>query len=646
MKNPLLLAAALCATLLLSTGARADVRLPRFSSNGVVLQRDTAWKLWGQATPGEKMEVRLDGKTIGRTAARSRDWSLSLAAQPAGGPHRIEVIAKNRIVLEDVYFGDLWIASGQSNMELPMARVRVKYPDDVARADFGLIRFFRTPKAADFARPRFDFESGEWRHVTPDSVPDLSAVAFFFARQLFAQKQVAIGIIDNSYGGSAAESWLSEEALTAFPNYLKQARRYRDPAYLNRIKDADAKKNRDWYADLDANDRGLHANPRWFADDVQVADWPVTSLPGFWQDRGIVAGNGVVWFRRQVTLPASSAKQPATLVLGRIVDADTVYVNGVEVGHTTYQYPPRRYALGAGVLRAGQNTITVRVTSSRDKGGFVTDKPYSLEVGGQHYDLRGEWRYRVGAEAQPLPPDVYVAYKPPLGFYNALLAPLSKLRIKGVIWYQGESNTGDPEEYARSFPALIRDWRKLFDQGNFPFLFVQLANYLPGSAQPVESQWAATREAQRHALAEPNTAMVVAIDTGEWNDIHPLNKKDVGERLALAARKLAYGEDIVASGPLFRALQVEGERVVLRFDNVGSGLSCKGDRLRGFAIAGPEGPFVWAHAQIVNDVVVISSDRVPQPTRVRYAWADNPNDANLYNREGLPASPFEASLSP
>jgi len=642
----LLLATAVCLALSLPSPARADVVLPRFLASGAVLQRETAWTLWGQAKPGEKIEVRLDGKSIGRTTARSRDWSLPLAAQPAGGPHRIEVIAENSVVLDDVYFGDLWLASGQSNMELPMGRVQVKYPDAVARASYPQMRFFRAPKEADFERPRFDFSAGQWRVVTPESVRDMSAVAFFFAQQIQAHHSIPIGIIDNSYGGSAVESWMSEQALKAFPQHLEQARRYRDAAYLARIKDADAKKNQAWSAGVDAGDQGLRAEPKWFENDVSEALWRSVEMPGLWQDRGVIAGNGVVWFRRELTLPASAAGQAALLVLGRIVDADTAYVNGVEVGHTTYQYPPRRYPVPAGLLRAGKNTITVRVTNQRDKGGFVADKPYVLSVGGEDHELTGTWKYRVGVEAQPLAPDEYVGYKPPLGFYNALLAPLAKLRIKGVIWYQGETNSGNPDEYTRSFPALIRDWRKTFNQGNFPFLFVQLASFMPASAQPTESSWAATREAQRGALAEPNTAMAVAIDAGEWNDIHPLNKKDVGERLALAARKLAYGESIVASGPLFRSLEAHGNQLVLSFDQVGGGLLCKDDRLREFAVAGADGRFVWARAEIRGDQVVVSSERVPQPTRVRYAWADNPDKANLYNREGLPAAPFEARLPP
>lgn len=644
--SSLVLAAALGVAMLLPLRARANVELPRFLGSGAVLQRDAAWKLWGKAAAGEKIEARLDGHSLGRTTARSRDWSLALAAQPAGGPHRLEVIGKNHIVLDDVYFGDLWIASGQSNMELPMARVQIEYPDAVGRASYPLIRFFRAPKDVDFERPRFDFSAGEWRPVTPKSVLDMSAVAFFFAQHLQAHHSVPIGIIDNSYGGSAVESWMSERALKAYPEHLEEAKRYRDAAYLNRIKAADAKKNQAWSADVDGRDLGLLEKPKWFENDVAEERWQAVEVPGLWPDRGVIAGNGVVWFRRDVMIAEPAADAPATLVLGRIVDADTAYVNGVEVGHTTYQYPPRRYVVPPGLLHAGRNTIAVRVTSNRDKGGFVADKPYSLEVGGKQYDLTGSWKYRVGVEAQPLAPDVYVGYKPPLGFYNALLAPLAKLRIKGVIWYQGETNTGNPEEYASSFPALIRDWRKTFGQGNFPFLYVQLANFMPASAQPVESQWAATREVQRRTLTEPNTAMAVAIDTGEWNDIHPLDKRDVGERLALAARKLAYGEDIVYSGPLFRSLAVQGNRAVLRFDHVGSGLVCKGDRLREFAVAGRDGKFAWAHAAIVGDEVVVYSDRVPQPSIVRYAWADNPDKANLYNREGLPASPFEARVAP
>lgn len=436
---------------------------------------------------------------------------------------------------------------------------------------------------------------------------------------------------------------MSEEALKAFPHHLEKAVKYRYDDYLNKLKQADKKKNDAWYANINDNDSGLKEKPQWFAAEYDASSWKTIKLPAFWEDEGVDAKNGVVWFRKEITLPASAAGKPARLMLGRIVDADTAYVNGMQVGNITYQYPPRRYTVPENVLQAGENSIVVRVISNAGKGGFVKDKPYWLEVGGQKIDLTGEWRYRVGVRSEPLQGDRFTSYKQPLGFYNAMLAPLLDTKIKGVIWYQGETNTGRPEEYVELFPAMIRDWRKQFDQGNFPFIYAQLTNFMEANELPVESQWAETRDAQLKALKEPNTAMAVLIDVGEWNDIHPLNKKAVGDRLALAARKLAYGEkDIVYSGPLFKSMKIKGNKAILSFDHVGGGLVYKGDELRGFAVAGSGGKFVWAEARIKDDEIIVWSEEISEPVKVRYAWADNPDTANLYNKEGLPASPFQA----
>lgn len=630
-------------TLALSTVVVADVRLPRLVSDGVVLQRDTPFALWGWADAGEAVEVLLDGKSLGSVKAGQAEWSLPMGAQPAGGPHTIEVIGNNRVAVKDVYFGDVWVAAGQSNMELPMERVKEKYGEAIATANYPLIRHFRVPKEADFKQPRADFTGGSWQAADPQAVLNFSAAAFFFARQIHEKYQVPIGIINNSYGGSAAESWMSEEALKAFPHYLETAVKYRYDDYLNKLKQADQKKNDAWYANINENDRGLTEKPQWFAAEYDASSWKTISLPAYWEDEGVEAKNGVVWFRKEITLPASAAGKPARLMLGRIVDADTAYVNGVEVGSITYQYPPRRYTVPENVLQAGKNSIVVRVTSNAGKGGFVKDKPYWLEVDGHKTDLTGEWRYRVGVRSEPLQGDRFVSHMQPLGFYNAMLAPILKTKIKGVIWYQGESNTGRPSEYVELFPAMIRDWRKQFDQGNFPFIYAQLPNFEEAREQPVESNWAETRDAQLKALSEPNTAMAVLIDAGEWNDIHPLNKKAVGERLALAARKLAYGEkNIVYSGPLFKSMKIKGNKAILRFDHVGGGLVHKGDELRGFAVAGSDGKFVWAKARIKDNKAVVWSEEVSEPVKVRYAWADNPDKANLYNEEGLPASPFQA----
>jgi sialate O-acetylesterase len=308
----------------------------------------------------------------------------------------------------------------------------------------------------------------------------------------------------------------------------------------------------------------------------------------------------------------------------------------------SYQYPPRKYDIAPDVLKPGKNLITVRVISNIGRGGFIKDKPYRLVAGGTEIDLSGEWRYQLGTTMEPLAAPIFIRWKP-AGLYNAMIAPLLNQAIKGVIWYQGESNTKDPAEYHKTFPVLIADWRGKWNQGDFPFLYVQLANFMEAKDQPSASQWAELREAQLQALRMARTGMAVSIDLGEWNDIHPLNKKDVGKRLALGARKIAYGESkTVHSGPVYRSMEINKNKIILSFNNTGGGLSAGGDgKLSQFAIAGADKKFEWAEARIEgNNKVVVWSVAIPDPVAVRYAWADNPQGANLYNKEGLPASPF------
>jgi len=368
--------------------------------------------------------------------------------------------------------------------------------------------------------------------------------------------------------------------------------------------------------------------------------WRRMNVPGYWAATELGAVNGVVWFRKDVEVPASMIGKPAELNLGRIVDADSVFINGVFVGTTSYQYPPRWYSLPPNVLKAGPNTVVVRVISNIGKGGFVLDKPYQIVCEGGTIDLKGPWLYRLGARMEPLASQTFIRWKP-LGLFNAMLAPLLNYAIKGVIWYQGESNAERPIEYRDLFPAVIRDWRAKWNQGDFPFLFVQLPNFMEAKDQPSESNWALLREAQLRTLSLPRTGMAVAIDIGEWNDIHPLNKKDVGKRLALAAQKVAYADDkVVYSGPIYQSMKVDGDKIIIAFTNTGSGLVARGEELKTFAIAGSDKRFVWAKAKIENNRVVVWSEMVSNPVAVRYAWADNPEGANLYNAEGLPASPF------
>ncbi|HCV42588.1 MAG TPA: sialate O-acetylesterase, partial [Bacteroidetes bacterium] len=386
-----------------------------------------------------------------------------------------------------------------------------------------------------------------------------------------------------------------------------------------------------------------YRDPRcpWYDPTLKETDWAVMDIPGYWADTKLGGVNGVVWFRRTFTVSTSMLGLRAKLNLGRIVDADSVYVNGVFIGTTSYQYPPRRYVIPSDVLKEGENTIVVRIINSADKGGFVLDKAYEIVVGKETIDLRGKWRYRLGATMEPLASQTFIRWKP-LGLYNAMIAPLLNYRIMGAVWYQGEANTRSAFEYRTLLPAMIGNWRNDWKEGNFPFVFAQLPNFMEAKSQPSESDWAMLRESQLKTLAVPNTGMGVTIDLGEWNDIHPLNKKDVSKRLFLGAQRIAYGdEDVIASGPLYESMRIDGQKVILTFSNIGGGLISKGNaELQCFAVAGADRKFDWANARIEGNSVVIWSDKVLNPVAVRYAWADNPDGANLYNVEGLPASPF------
>ena len=478
------------------------------------------------------------------------------------------------------------------------------------------------------------------------------AATFFFARSIYNEYKIPIGIINSSVGGTPIEAWISEEGLKEFPQLTGRIEKLKDTSFLNPIMRSAGRRPDQSQRPRDT-DKGMSSPIPWYDISYVPQGWHKFWLPGYWDDQGVKDLHGVVWFRKEINVPGSLVGKQARLFMGRIVDADNVYVNGTISGNTTYQYPPRRYNLPAGLLKPGRNIIVVRVTNNSGKGGFVPDKPYYLVVGSDTIDLRGEWLYKVGQVFRPSAfesgagPQLISMQNEPSGLYNTMVAPVINYRIKGVLWYQGETNTSRPQEYMKLLPALISDWRNKWQQGYIPFLYVQLPNFMEVRYLPSESQWAELRFSQLKSLSVPNTAMAVTIDAGEWNDIHPLGKKIVGERLALAARKLAYGNDkIVCSGPVFKSLSKDGNSLIIEFDNTGSGLMVKGGGdLYYFALAGADRKFVWAEASIQNNSVVVRSDEIKDPVYVRYAWADNPEGANLYNIEGLPASPFEASVN-
>lgn len=609
----------------------AAVKLPQLVSNGMVLQRDEPLKIWGWADPSEKVNVEFLGESYSTKADKKGDWQLELPAMKTGGPYAMQI---NDIELTNILIGDVWLASGQSNMELQIRRVTDKYAEEISKINTTQIRLFRSSTRENAENEKADYPNGKWLSATPENSMEFSAVAWFFAEEINDTQHVPVGIISTAIGGSPAEAWLSKEKVTTFLDPWLAKKTKIDS--LSALRKADSEPF-NYGVEINENDPGVGL---WSKDDVDVSDWPTVSIPGYWSDKGVDLKNGSIWFYKEFELPESLAGKEAILRMGRIIDSDSTFVNGTFVGNITYQYPPRIYTIPEGLLKAGKNKVMVRVFSQGGHGGFVEEKPYEVRIGKEVIDLTGNWRYHIGAELNPPRGFGGLSFRPG-GLYNSLINPMKNYAVKGVIWYQGETNAGRGFEYRQLFKDVILDWRLQLDQPDLPFLFVQLANLGIPNKQPVNSGWAETRDAQRRALELPNTGMAVAFDIGEWNDIHPLNKKEVGHRLAIEAEKVAYGNDeIVSSGPLYKSMEVKDGSIVLTFESLGSGIYAN-SLLEGFQIAGDDGNFVWAKAVVINkNTLKVWSEKVSEPKAVRYAWDDNPAGANLKNKEGLPASPF------
>lgn len=631
---------AICLFALIVNSSKAQIKLPRLIRDSMILQRDAKINVWGWASIGEKVEVKIDGKSYRTTTTDDGKWKLQLLPMKAGGPYTMEIKGQNKITLHEILIGDVWLCSGQSNMVHQMELHGVRYADEIANANYPQIRHFWVPNIANLQGPQDDLNGGFWKWANPTDVKEFSAVAYFFAKKIFEKYHVPIGLINASYGGTPIEAWMSEESLKEFPVELSTVAKNKDTGYVNSL-------NRKAFIGSGAinrpEDKGI--SEQWFNPSYSPKGWRQIAIPGFWEDQGVHDLDGVVWYRREINIPAFMANVPAKVFLGRIVDADVLYINGKQVGTTGYMYPQRRYQLTNGILKPGKNLFVIRVTNNSGKGGFVPDKPYQLISGKDTIDLTGYWQYKVGQVNVPqtgFSGGGIAAQNQPTALFNAMLNPVVNYTIKGFLWYQGESNSGKPDEYAKLQPAMIADWRHKWNEGNVPFLFVQLPGFGDFNYLPSESQWAKFREAQQMSLSVPNTAMAVAIDVGEWNDIHPDHKKEVGDRLAAAAKKIAYNEnDVLYAGPTFKSSVIDGNKIVISFSNIGGGLTTSdGEALGEFAIAGADKKFVWAKAVIDGDKVIVSSKYVDSPKYVRYAWADNPVQPNLTNKEGLPAPPF------
>jgi sialate O-acetylesterase len=614
---------------------QAKVKLPVLVSDGMVLQRDTKLKIWGSSSPSEKVEVEFIGKTYQTKADKQGNWKVEFPPLAAGGPYSMKV---NDVEIRNILIGDVWLCSGQSNMELPVRRVLDLYNDEIQKVNNPDIRLFRTLVRKDFQTPQTDYKDGSWLPATHENIMDFSAVAYFFAAELNRKYNVPVGLISTAIGGSPAESWLSEAYAKKYLDKWLAAQARIDSILTKEKLKAGGANHFNWFEELNRNDPGVS---HWSKAEVNVSDWPLMSLPGYWTEKGVDLPFGSIWFYKEFDVPDSLVNKEAILRLGRIIDSDSAFVNGTFVGTISYQYPPRIYKIQPGVLKPGKNILMVRVISQNGNGGFVEEKPYKILIGSQIIDLTGDWKYHTGAIMKQDSGTGPLQFRPG-GLYNGLISPIKGFQLKGVIWYQGESNTGRAKEYRQLFQDLIRDWRIQFNEPDLAFLYVQLANLGKPDKQPVESAWAELRDAQRQALQLPNTGMAVTYDIGEWNDIHPLNKKEVGRRLALESVRVAYHDSsVVSSGPLYQSMEISDNSIILTFKSSGSGLftNCL---LEGFQIAGADSLFVWANAVVLSrNKVKVWSESVTNPITVRYAWDGNPAGANLKNKEGLPASPFK-----
>ena len=617
------------------------IRMPRIFSSGMVLQREQPIPIWGWGAPGAEIIARLSSSAARARVDARGAWSLLLPPRSAGGPFQLIVRAgADSLVFSDVLLGDVWIASGQSNMEF-----QVKFAANAARAiaaaNDSTIREFKIPNSWSNT-PEADLAGGSWLPADVVHVGDFSAVAYFFVRHLRPAASTPIGIVNATWGGSNIETWISRPAqhLTDSDwSAIQQGELAHDRA----VRDSLRARIGDPLPETDA---GLvNGDPRWAAPALDDRAWSEIRVPAYWESQGYPGLDGIAWYRTTFSLDSADLRKDLSVLAAAIDDDDITWINGVEIGRTNGYNVQRRYRIPPRILRPGPNELAIRVTDGGGGGGI--NGPIWLNVAGESpRSLAGTWKFRVGRVV--FGTDGQRINKIPSVLYNKMVNPILPLAIKGVIWYQGESNANNEQQaraYRAQFATLIQNWRQAFTHGSrsFPFLWVQLPGFgTPDTIPQLHPAWSLQRESMDAALTAPHTGRAVAIDLGEANDIHPKDKEDVGARLALVARRVAYGENIAASGPAYAGFTVRGDTAIISFTPLRAGLRVRGDSLGGFAIAGADRRFVWASARIVGDRVYVWSDRVRRPAAVRYAWSNNPERANLYGADDLPAPPFRS----
>jgi len=626
-----------------------NIELHPIFTNNMVLQQKQDVPIWGTAEPGGEVIVELDGKEEKVTVDKNGKWQVNLPSIQAGGPYELVIRGEKTRVIKNVLVGEVWICSGQSNMEMAVSAswgIINNDKEEITNANYPEIRLFMVDKKMA-ETPQENLESEGWKECSPESVPVFSAVAYFFGRHLQSELNVPVGLIETAWGGTLVEAWTSGKTLKQFPEFTDLLENLTIDTSTDEEKVAAIKKKmNEWPDEIEKilKDKGIFDHG-FQNSDYNTNKWKTMELPTTWEQTGLEY-DGVVWFSKNVNIPKTWKGQDLTLSLGKINDYDITWFNGEKIGRGTDVSKLREYKIPSSLVKVGENKIVVHVLDIGNNGGiYGPAKKMNLSGSNDTISLVGNWKYeidpiKISVRKLPEKPTVNTGANRPTVLYNAMINPIIPYGIKGAIWYQGESNAERAYQYRTLFKSFINDWRREWNIGDFPFLFVQLANFKEVQEQPGDDSWAELREAQTMALDLPNTGMAVTIDIGDAKDIHPKNKQDVGKRLALNALAKVYKKDIPYSGPMYSSMNVEGNKINLKFTNTNGGLKAGGnDELKGFAIAGEDKKFVWAKAEIRGDEIIVWNNNVKKPVAVRYAWASNPI-CNLYNGAGLPASPF------
>ncbi|PKL90263.1 MAG: 9-O-acetylesterase [Ignavibacteriae bacterium HGW-Ignavibacteriae-2] len=631
-----------------------SIRTHNLFGDNMVFQQGSELLVWGWGEPGKNIKINFHNQTKSTSVNFNGEWQVKLKSENYGGPYELKIICGDTLLFKNVMVGEVWLCSGQSNMTMPLGgwgRV-LNYNEEINNADYSNIRLATIPLTLAES-PRKNVDVDGWYECSPQTVENFSAVAYFFARELFAKYNIPIGIIHVSKGGTPAESWMSEKALNDFPEFAEDIQFVKNGSSAEFVKmEMIYKQNfNDWLDTIYNYDAGYSPGSEWYKLNTDYKSWKKMLIPDVWENAGLKDYDGVVWFNRTIEIPDDWIDQQLILCLSSVQDYDITYFNGQKVGEQKKSNYLSEYSIPKGFVRNGNNSITVRVLDQYGNGGLWgrPEEMYMKNEKGEMISITGEWNYKPSVEfskINKLPPERLLLDRKPTILFNGMIYPLIGFSFKGVIWYQGESNAERAAQYRDLFPALIKDWRVNMSLGDFPFMFVQLANYNAKAELPEESSWAELREAQSMALNLPNTAMAVTIDIGNNVDVHPINKQEIGKRLALLAMSKIFGENIVCSGPVYKSMEIFGDKIVIEFDSTGSDLMIKGnEKLLGFIIAGEDKKFYNAQALLDKNSVVVSSINVPNPVAVRYAWASNP-ECNLYNTGGLPAAPFRSDNWP